>query len=97
MSDTITLVKVTEELHGKRPAEIAGIIEQLIDAKGEPVPWVELCEGVGITESARRASMMLSMHSLELVGAVERYEYVETGETRPRPAYALNGKVKVTK
>lgn len=92
---TITLVKATDELHGKRPAEIAGIIKQLVEEQGEPVPWTDLCAGVGITESARRASMLLSMHALELVGVVERYTYVEQGETRPRPAYAIASHIEV--
>lgn len=91
----IVLVKATDELHGKRPAEIAGIIKQLVEERGEPVPWAELCAGVGITESARRASMLLSMHALELVGVVERYTYVEEGESRPRPAYAIAEHIEV--
>jgi hypothetical protein len=92
----IVLVKADDELHGKRPAEIAGIIKQLIEeGAGEPVPWVDLCAGVGIKESARRASMMLAMHALELCGIVERYSYVEEGETRSRPAYALSEHVEI--
>lgn len=94
---TITLQLVEEPLAGKRAAVIANLIQQLVEAKGEPIPWSEMCEEAGIEGSTPRATFMLAMHSLELVGAVDRWEYVEHGEIKPRPAFALAAKVKVGK
>lgn len=96
--DTITMVPATEELHGTRVAMLANLINQLMEAgPGEPVPFDELCETAEIIHSGQQSAMLLALAGLELVGAVERWEYVEHGSTRPLRAFALSAKVKVTK
>lgn len=97
-TDTITMVPATDELSGSRVAMVANVINQLIEAgPGEPVPFDELCETAEIVHSGQQSAVMLALAGLEIVGAVERWEYVERGEARPRRAFALSSKVKVTK
>lgn len=86
-------VKSEQELKGKRAECVSRIIEQLVEAKGEPVEYAELLAEVDMSDQP--AQMMPAMHALELVGAVERYTYTEPGRTKPRIAYALREGVEV--
>ena len=62
------------------------MIKILVEAEGEPVAWSEMCDEVGMEHHGQ---LMPAMHALELVGAVERYSYVEDGATRSKPAFAI--------
>jgi hypothetical protein len=95
--DTITFVQAKDELSGSRVAMIASAINQLVEAGGEPLTFDELCEAAGAEHSPQQGTILNALQGLELVGAVERWEYVEHGETRSRKAFALSAKVKVTK
>lgn len=77
---------------GKRAECVSGMLKILIDAKGEPVPWSDMCDEVGMDHHGQ---LMPAMHALELCGAVDRYTYVEPGATRSKPAFALAKGVKV--
>jgi hypothetical protein len=81
-----TYTKATDELSGKRAACVAGMIELLADAKGEPVEWTHMCSEVGMDHQGQ---LMPAMHALELVGAIDRYTYIENGGSRQRVAFAL--------
>ena len=85
-------VEAREALSGKRAKCVAGMIQMLIDAKGEPVAWDAMCDEVGMEHHGQLAP---AMHALELVGAVKRFTYVDAGSTRPRNAYALADGVEV--
>lgn len=94
--DVITMVPVERELSGTRVTMVAKVLEQLIDAgPGEPVPFDELCEGAAIIHNGQQSAVQLALAGMEMIGGIERWEYVERGEVRPRPAYALSAKVKV--
>lgn len=71
---------------GKRAECVAGMIKILIEAGGEPVPWSDMCDEVGMEHHGQ---LMPAMHALELVGAVERHTYVEPGAKRSKPAFSL--------
>lgn len=86
-------VKSEDELKGKRAECVSGIIEMLVEAEGDPVAYAELLEEVGMQDQP--AQMMPAMHALELVGAVDRYTYTESGKTKARVAYALREGVEV--
>lgn len=88
-----SFVKAESELKGKRADCVSRIIEQLVEAEGEPVAYVDLLTEVEMADQP--AQMMPAMHALELVGAVERYTYVEPGKTKSRLAYALKKGVEV--
>lgn len=79
---------------GKRAACVAGMINMLVEADGEPIPWTEMCDEVGMEHHGQ---LMPAMHALELVGAVDRYTYVEETGTRAKTAYALADGVGVVK
>lgn len=85
-------VKAQDELRGKRAACVASVIEQLIEAEGEPVAWSDLMDNAGMDHHGQ---LMPAMHALEMVGAVERYEYTDDGGTRSKPAFALAEDVEV--
>jgi hypothetical protein len=87
---TITFVATEQELRGKRAAVVARMIEQLVEAEGDPVTWHELSEGVEHPHQYTPALI-----ALELVGAVSRWEYIEPGSSRKSTAYALNESVEV--
>jgi hypothetical protein len=82
-------VKAEDHPTGKRAAKVAGIIEQIVEADGDAVPFEEACANVDVTVPQHRANLLVAMHALELAGVVDRYTYVETGSTRGKPAYAL--------
>lgn len=88
-----SFVKDEKELTGKRANCVAGIIRQLVEAEGKPVAYADLLAEVEMADQP--AQMMPAMHALELVGAVERYTYVEPGKKKPRIAYALREGVEV--
>lgn len=88
-----SFVKDEKELTGKRANCVAGIIRQLVEAEGKPVAYAELLSEVEMGDQP--AQMMPAMHSLELVGAIIRYTYVEPGKKKPRLAYALSPDVEV--
>jgi hypothetical protein len=77
---------------GKRAQCVAGMIEILAEANGEPVPWPEMCDKVGMDHHGQ---LMPAMHALELVGAVERFTFAVNGSTRPQTAFALAKGVEV--
>jgi hypothetical protein len=81
-----TFVAATDEPTGKRAACVAGMIKMLCEADGEPIPWTEMCDEVGMEHHGQ---LMPAMHALELVGAVERYTFAEDTGTRAKVAYAL--------
>ncbi len=74
------------ELSGKRAKCVAGMIKLLVEADGEPIAWSDMCDSVGMDHHGQ---LMPAMHALELVGAIDRYSYVEDGATRSKPAFAL--------
>lgn len=82
-------VKASDAPSGKRAAKLGGIIEQIVDADGDAVPFEEACAAVDITVPQHRANLLVAMHALEIFGVVDRYTYVERGSTRAKPAYAL--------
>lgn len=86
----ITFVEATDELKGKRAAVVAKMVQQLVDADGEPVTWDELCNGVEHPHQYTPA-----LHALELVGAVERWDFVEAGHRGSKTAYTLSDGVEV--
>lgn len=86
-------VEDERELSGKRAQCVAGIIRMLAEADGEPIAWTDLCDSVGMDHHGQ---LMPAMHALELVGAIDRYSYVENGATRSKPAFALADGVAVT-
>lgn len=81
-------VLAEDDPSGKRAQCVAGMIKLLVDADGEPIPWTELCDEVGMEHHGQ---LMPAMHALELVGAVDRYTYVDgDGKgTRAKVAFAL--------
>lgn len=81
-----SFIEAKDELRGKRASCVAGMIKLLVEAEGEPIPWDELCDSVGMDHHGQ---LMPAMHALELVGAVDRFAYVESGATRSRPAFAI--------
>jgi hypothetical protein len=85
-------VKAEDELRGKRAACVASMIEQLVEAEGEPVEWSVMCDTAGMDHHGQ---LMPAMHALELVGAIVRYEYTDDGGTRSKPAFALAEGVEV--
>lgn len=82
-------VRAKEPPSGKRAAKLAGIIEQIVEADGDAVPFEEACANVDVTVPQHRANLLVGMHALELAGVVDKYTYVEQGSTRSKPAYAL--------
>lgn len=89
-----SFVKDEKELTGKRANCVAGIIRQLVEAEGEPVAYADLLDEVEMGDQP--AQMMPAMHALELVGAVQRYSYVESGKKKPRIGYALKEGVEIS-
>jgi hypothetical protein len=87
----ITFVAATDELKGKRAAIVARMIQMIVEAEGEPVTWDELTAGVEHEHQYTPA-----LHALELVGAIERWEFVEPGKRRRSTAYSLAEGVEVT-
>ncbi len=87
-----TYVKAQDELRGKRAASVASMIEQLVEAEGEPVTWSDLNDVAGMDHHGQ---LMPAMIALELIGAVERFEYTDDGGTRAKPAFALAEHVEV--
>lgn len=85
-------VEAKDDPAGKRAACVAGMIALLIDAEGDPVPWTDMCDEVGMEHHGQ---LMPAMHALELVGAVVRHTYVEETGTRAKVAYALAPDVEV--
>jgi hypothetical protein len=77
---------------GKRAECVAGMLKLLIDAEGEPIPWGDMCDEVGMEHHGQ---LMPAMHALELAGVVERFTYVEPDATRSKPAFALASNVEV--
>jgi DNA-binding PadR family transcriptional regulator len=86
-------VEAKDTPSGKRAACVAGIIDQLVEADGAPLPYALLLENVGMEDQP--AQMMPALHALELTGVVTRYSYVEDGKTKARIAYSLNEEVEV--
>lgn len=86
MSPTVVFTEASDELRGKRAACVAGIIKQLCESEGEPIPWSELCDNVGMDHHGQ---LMPAMHALELCGVVDRFVYTEGAGTRGKPAFAL--------
>jgi hypothetical protein len=91
MAANTTFVKAQDELRGKRAACVANMIEQLAEADGEPIAWADMCDEAGMDHHGQ---LMPAMHALELVGAIDRYEYSDGG-TRSKPAFALADGVEV--
>lgn len=87
---TITFVPSEAELRGKRAAVVARMIEQIVHAAGDPVTWDELTQGVEHEHQYTPALI-----ALELVGAIERYEYIKPGSSKHSTAYALSEEVRV--
>lgn len=85
-------VKAKDDPRGKRAQCVAGMIQQLIDAEGAPVPWDRMNDEVGMDHHGQ---LMPAFHALEMVGAVERYTYAEAGSTKARVAFALHPDVEV--
>jgi hypothetical protein len=79
---------VPSESKGKRLTQVASMLEELREAKGDPLPFEELCERVGVKYPQDVQSAMLA---LELTTNVDAYSYVETGSTRGKVAYAWTG------
>jgi hypothetical protein len=86
----ITFVEATEPLKGKRAAVVARMIEQIVQADGECVTWDELINGVEHPHQYTPA-----LHALELVGAIERWEFSEPGHRKKQVAYSLHANVTV--
>lgn len=86
-------VQSEDELKGKRAECVSGIIEGLVAADGDPIPYAELLEAVGMSDQP--AQMMPAMVALELVGAIIRYTYTEIGKTKSRLAFALSEDVEI--
>lgn len=84
----ITFTAAEEPLKGKRAAVVARMIEQIFQADGEPVTWEELIDGVEHPHQYTPA-----LHALELVGAIERWEYKEPGKTKRSVAYSIHENV----
>jgi hypothetical protein len=91
MTAEITFVAASVELHGKRAAAVADMIKMLVEAEGEIVTWDELSYGVEHPHQYTPA-----LHALELVGAIERWDYVEEGKTKHQTAYSLAEGIEVT-
>ena len=86
----ITFTAASEALKGKRAAIVARMIEQIIEAEGDVVTWDELIKGVEHPHQYTPA-----LHALELVGAIERWEYMEPGKKKRSVAYSLHSDVSV--
>lgn len=86
----ITFIAAQEALKGKRAAVVARMIEQIVEAEGEVVTWEELTNGIEHPHQYTPA-----LHALELVGAIERWEFIEPGHKKKSQAYSLHSDVNV--
>lgn len=82
---TVTFSLNETELRGKRAAVVARMVEQLVEANGEPVTWDELINGVEHPHQYTPALI-----ALELVGAIQRWDFIKPGSSKHSTAYALN-------
>lgn len=87
----LTFVAAPDALKGKRAAAVASIIDKLVAAEGEPVTWDEL-----VSDLDHEHQYTPALHALELVGAVERWEYKEDGRRKRGTAYSLAETVQVS-
>lgn len=85
-------VQSTRELSGRPAQRVADVLEQLIDAEGEPIEWEILCAGADIEYPAQ---MMPAMYALELVGAVVRFDCIDESTLRTTLAFALADEVTI--
>jgi hypothetical protein len=86
----ITFVATNAPLKGKRAAVVAHMVAMLVEAEGDIVTWDELSDGVEHPHQYTPALM-----SLELVGAIKRWEYSEVDSRGKKTAYSLTDKVTV--
>jgi hypothetical protein len=84
-------IRATDEPSGKRAHCVAGMLAILADAD-EPVPWAQLCDDVGMDHHGQ---LRPAFDALELVGAVDRFTFVDDNGTKPKAAYALSESVEV--
>lgn len=71
---------------GKKASQVANLMEALVAADGEPRPYEELCEEVGIKYPG---DLKPAMDALEIAGAIDRFTFTDTG-TKNHVAYALS-------
>ncbi len=72
--------------NGSRTRAVTAILERIVEAAGNPVPYEDTCVELGIKYPA---DILPAMTALEITGTVKRYTYAETGSTRKRNAYSL--------
>lgn len=86
----ITFVAAEAPLKGTRAAVVAHMVAMIVEANGEIVTWSEITEGVDHPHQYMPALM-----SLELVGAIRRWEYSEVGSKGRKTAWCLDDSVEV--
>lgn len=78
--------EVTNPPSGKKASQVADLLKALVEAKGKPRSYEEMCKELGIKYPG---DLQPAMHSLEFVGAVARFTCMEEGSKRKKVAYAI--------
>lgn len=87
----ITFTEAKEPLKGKRAGVVALWVQKIVEAGVDGVvTWEELIDGVEHPHQYTPA-----LHALEMVGAITRWSYSETGSRGTKVAYSLNDRVTV--
>jgi len=91
MATKSKFVKAKDHPTSSKAQQVAKILLGLVDSDG-PVPFETLCEQA---EAKYPQDVVAAMYALEMVGAVTRYTFNESGSTKTKVAYQINPKVKV--
>jgi hypothetical protein len=90
MASTQTgFVKAKDAPSNKKAQQVATMMESLLKASPDPVPFNDLCNDAGVKYPQ---DIQAGMIALELSGAVTRYTYTEAGSQARQIAYAHNTK-----
>jgi len=80
--------EVADSPSGKKASQVADLLNALVEAKGKPRSYEEMCKELGIKYPG---DLQPAMHSLEFVGAVARFTCVEKGSKRKKVKVGLQG------
>lgn len=87
----LTFIEARESLKGKRAAVVAQMVQMIVEAGSDGVvTWDELTKGVEHPHQYTPA-----LHALEMVGAIQRWSYSESGSKGHKTAYSLSERVQV--
>lgn len=87
----LTFIEAREPLKGKRAAVVAQWLQMIVEAGSDGVvTWDELTQGVDHPHQ-----YMPALHALEMVGAIQRWSYSESGTRGTKVAFSLSEHVQV--